>query len=145
MGMPKIINLALRAIGVSAAVAVIWLLWTHKPSVVTTLVLSLGTVIFGRLIYRSNVFPNPLGNGWRSFSIRLVLSDILGSSGCFVGSLVWAVIGSLGVKYRVLPDTNLVAYGLIGAPIVALMLAGAFLLGRGMFTAMFGGSAGGID
>ena len=134
----KIINVALRVAGIVVAITIIWLLWTHELSTGMSLLVTLFCVILGRMYYRVKPVDNPHG-AQRDFAVRPVLWNLLKSAGCFVAMLVWAVAGGLAVKYGVLPDTELVAYGLIGAPMLGLILLGAVFLSRAMSGATFGG------
>jgi hypothetical protein len=140
MSTQKFINLALRAAAVVVCLATIWLLWTRHLSTGGSLLVAVVCVGLGRMYFRAKSVAEPRGDE-RDFAVRPVLWNILKSVGCFVAALVWAAAGGLAVRYGVLPDTELVAYGLIAAPLLGLLLLGAVFLGRAMSSATFGNSS----
>jgi hypothetical protein len=128
-----------RLIVVCAALGVTYYLWSVKLEAAGSILFGIGGVILCRSMVRAGVFPNPFGND-RDFATRQIFWRILKSAGCYLAAFLWAIMGALGVRYRVLPDTNFVAYGFIGAPLVTLILTGTYFLATGGFKAMFGSS-----
>jgi len=134
-------RIAIRAAGVVTGLCLIYWLWTHELTPAATLLMGIGGVLLARWFSRQRLAPNPFGDAQRNFALRPVWSDLLKSGACFAATLIWAASGALAVRYHKLPDTEWVVYGLVGVPLIALLLGFTFFLGRAALRAMYGASS----
>ncbi|HZO21609.1 MAG TPA: hypothetical protein VFB37_03825 [Steroidobacteraceae bacterium] len=129
---------ALRILVICAVVACIYYLWAGQPTVSTAIAIGIACVILARLVIRARLFPNPFGETDRDYSVRPVLWGIIKGGVCLSAAFVWGIGCVLAMRYLVIPDTPLVEYGLMGAPFVLLILAGAWFLIASGIRAVYG-------
>jgi hypothetical protein len=134
--MPPMGTMARIAVIVACA-AVLYVLWHYRLGTAGALALGLGAIIFSRAAHRSNLYGNSFGDS-RDYSIRPAARAMLKALGCFVGGLVWAVLITVFVNRHALPDNALVAYGLLGTPIVLSLVAFMFYLFKAMSIFKYG-------
>jgi hypothetical protein len=135
--MEKPLNTLVGLAAVCAAIALASYYWNFSLSTVATISFGFLSVLLARFMYRTKLWSNPLGDE-RDFGRRPVFRDLLQGAACFVGAFVWAAMGAFTIKKAPALDTRLIAWGLLAAPIVAIIVAGSFFVGRGAFRAMFG-------
>jgi hypothetical protein len=122
---------------VALSVAAIYLLWRNGLGNFGAIAAGLGATIFARSAYRSKLYKNPLGDD-RVYSVRLAVPAALKCMGCFVAALAWTTINVTAVSFKVLPDSQLVVYGLMLIPMIALISLGAMYFARALSTLQFG-------
>ena len=116
----------------------IGIMFGQQLDTVGTLLLALVCLLLGRQLVKTGYIRNPFDSGARDFRVGPILRDVSWCAACFGGGLVWALLVTLAVKHRVLPDSYWTGYGLLLVPILGFLAASALFLGRALITTMFG-------
>jgi hypothetical protein len=138
MSRKRLIDLALRVAGVMLALWAIWWALTHRLSAAEATVVGICSVLFVRSMIRTKLVQNPTGEGERNFAWRPAAKDLLKSAVCILAAFAWIIPLALAIRYRLLPDTAWVAYGLLGGPLILLLVAAAYFMVTAGLRAMFG-------
>lgn len=94
-------------------------------------------VLILRRTYKTGAADNPMGSG-RHFHIKPAVGDLLRAAVSIAIASIWAIASGMAIRLRVVPDTALVVYPFMAAPIMLLLASFAFFLARGACRAAFG-------
>ncbi len=115
----------------------LYFLWRHEFHGLEIVVLIGSALLMGRLLHTSNVAKNPFGEE-RGYSIKPVITAVVKSLLCFIAAMLWIVISIMAVRLWQLPDTYLVAIGIIAGPSMALIVLAAHQFWVAMIRFQFG-------
>ena len=107
----------------------------HAPVVLAVIV---GGVILLRATYKSQLVKNPLGDH-RDYSVRPAVMAAVKGLGAWAAGMLWAVLVTLAVRYKYLPDNELTGIGLLLVPLALLLGLGAYYILKAIRRAQFGG------
>jgi hypothetical protein len=125
-----------RAVVVIASVAALHALWRFPTTGLSSVLIGVAFIWFGRSLYRRKFTPNPMGDG-RDYSLRPVAVAALKSVGSFVAAALWAVLIGYASRRNILPDTS-VAVGLAVAPLFVLLMMMVIYLAKAITRFQFG-------
>ena len=94
-------------------------------------------ILMLRRAYKTGAADNLMGPG-REFRTKPVVQDLLRSGVSIAVALMWALASGIAIRFRVLPDTALIVYPLMAAPIMLLLASFVYFLARGAYRATFG-------